>query len=195
MYTDDYDETFPIMYPAPYTYAQVWAFHIKPYIAGKKGTTVSDDIFKCPNVPGNQGNTAYVAYGIVRYGIAGDGPDYTGDSGRVACMSDIYQPSKQLLVTEANYWGTNYTQYAGWYYAAVSSTGGNVAGRHNRTGHDNVPGGDGDERENGWANCAFVDGHVKLYPAKKLNHWPYPDYYGNEPWNMRKQNNADVYPF
>ena len=54
MYTDDYDETFPIMYPAPYTYAQVWAFHIKPYIAGKKGTTVSDDIFKCTGFIANK---------------------------------------------------------------------------------------------------------------------------------------------
>jgi prepilin-type N-terminal cleavage/methylation domain-containing protein/prepilin-type processing-associated H-X9-DG protein len=191
MYADDYDETFPILYPEPYVYAQVWAFHVKPYIAGKKGTTVSDEVFKCPNVAGNQANTAYVAYGIVLYGIAGY-PPYTGNTTyQVKRMSQIYQPSRQLMVTEANYFTTGYTQYAGWYYAA----GGNVAGRHNRPGGNNVPGGDGDERQSGWANCAFVDGHVKLYQARTLNNWPYPDYYWNEPWNYRAEDRADVYPF
>lgn len=190
MYADDYDETFPIMYPAPYVYAQFWAYHVKPYIAGKKGTINADEVFKCPNVPGNQSNTAYVAYGLVLYGIGGYGPDYNTNQNRPATMSDIYSPSKMLMVAEANYFGTGYTQYAGWYEVHR----GNVAGRHNRTGgSNNVPGGDGDERQNGMANCAFVDGHVKLYSASKLNNWPYPDYYWNEPWNSRKEDRADVY--
>jgi prepilin-type N-terminal cleavage/methylation domain-containing protein/prepilin-type processing-associated H-X9-DG protein len=189
MYADDNDETFPIMYPAPYVYAQVWAFHVKPYIAGKKGTTASDEVFKCPNVEGNQANTAYVAYGLNLYGIGGYPPLYDTTQNRPASMSDIYSPSKMLMVADANYFATGYTQYAGWYYV----TRGSVAGRHNRAGGDNVPGGSGDERQSGWANCVYVDGHVKLQSARKLNNWPYPDYYWNEPWNMRKEDRADVY--
>jgi prepilin-type N-terminal cleavage/methylation domain-containing protein len=189
MYADDNDETFPILYPAPYVYGQFWAYYIKPYIAGKKGTINSDEVFKCPNVEGNQSNTAYVAYGIVRYGIAGDGPNYDTNQARPASMSDIYSPSKQLMVAEANYFTTGYTQYAGWYEVH----NGNVAGRHNRPGGDNVPGGSGDERQSGWANCRFVDGHVKLLSARKLNYWPYPDFYWNEPWNSRKEDRPDVY--
>jgi len=186
MYTQDHDETFPILYPEPYSYARVWASWVKPYIAGKAGTTDADDVFKCPNVRGYQKDTAYVAYGIARYSIAGS-PSYnpTSEMNRPACLAEIAQPSKTIMVGEANYQHPNDPplHYRGWYYINP----GYVAGRHNLDGPD--------ERKDGWANIAFVDGHVKLYPARKLNEWPYPDYYVNEPWNFRKYDVPDVYPF
>ena len=182
MYSDDHDETFPILYPEPYDYAKVWSYYIKPYIAGRSGTTKADDIFKCPSVRGYQENTAYVAYGIVRYSIAGS-PPYDTNQNRPGTHSDFQQPARTLLVAEANYQHPSdpLLTYRGWYYVAR----GNIAGRHNRTGPD--------ERTDGSANMAFVDGHVKLLSARTFNQWPYPDYYWNEPWNYRKEDRADVY--
>ncbi len=185
MYAGDYDDTFPLMYPEPYNYAQVWSYFVKPYIAGKK-TIDTDEIFKCPDVKGYQDNTAYVAYGISRYAICGN-PPYTPSDNmqRPAFMAEIAQPAKTILIAEANYQHTSDAPltYRGWYTVTV----GNVAGRHNLNGPD--------ERMDGMANVAFVDGHVKIYSAKKLNTWPYPDFYTNEPWNLRKQDVADVYAF
>ncbi|NLB94775.1 MAG: DUF1559 domain-containing protein [Armatimonadetes bacterium] len=186
LYTQDHDETLPILYPEPYSYARVWAAWVKPYIAGKAGTTDAHDVFKCPNVRGYQSDTAYIAYGIARYSIAGDPPYTASDSmRRPACLAEIPEPARTIMVAEANYQHANDPplHYRGWYYV----TRGHVAGRHNLDGPD--------ERKDGWANVAFVDGHVKLYPAKLLNEWPYPDYYSNEPWNFRKEDRPDVYPF
>lgn len=52
-----------------------------------------------------------------------------------------------------------------------------------------------DERMDGTANLAFVDGHVKALSARIFNTWPYPDYYWNEPWNYRKEDRPDVYNY
>lgn len=182
MYSQDYDETFPILYPEPYDYAKVWSYYVKPYIAGQGGTIATDDIFKCPNVRGYQSNTAYVAYGIARYSIAGS-PPYDTTQNRPGTHADFPQPSRTILVAEANYQHSSDPPltYRGWYYCYR----GNVAGRHNLNGPD--------ERQDGKANISFVDGHVKLLSAKIFNDWPYPDYYWNEPWNYRKEDRPDVY--
>ncbi|MFW5867949.1 MAG: DUF1559 domain-containing protein [Armatimonadota bacterium] len=187
MYADDYDGTFPILRPEPYIYARMWSYYVKPYIAGKQGTTSTDEIFKCPNLsPRLQNNTAYVAYGLARYSVGGDaGRDYEGDMGRPGCHSDFAQPARMILVAEANYKHPNDPEnvYRGWYEVHR----GNVAGRHMMDGPN--------ERLHGRANIAFMDGHVKSLDARMLNQWPYPDYYWNEPWNYRKRDREDVHHF
>ncbi len=186
MYADDNDETFPIMYPAPYNYAKVWTFYVTPYISTQAATVYEvDDVWQCPVRLGYTGNNAYTAYGAVIYAIIGYGPYYATEQNRPGEFSDFKNPVKQLLLTETCYKHPSVPDpdvFYGWYYASR----GNVAGRHFK---DTM-----DPRLSGMANCAFVDGHVKPYHAVKLNTWPYPDYYWNEPWNARKENRPDVYP-
>ena len=183
MYADDNDETFPIMYPAPYNYAKVWTFYVTPYISSQSTDVYQvDSVWKCPGVsaPDYQGNNAYSAYGAVIYAIIGYGPDYATNQNRPGEMSDFKNPVKQLMLAEGVY-ARPPTRYDGWYYVA----GGNVGGRHFKNTKD--------PRLSGMSNCAFVDGHAKPYLAVKLNTWPYPDYYWNEPWNYRKEDRPDVY--
>jgi prepilin-type processing-associated H-X9-DG protein len=99
-------------------------------------------------------------------------------------MSDFKNPVKQLLLTEAcmHHDDDDPDEFRGWYM----SHAGNVAGRHFKDTTD--------PRQSGIANCAFVDGHVKALKAVKLNNWPYPDFYWNEPWNYRKEDREDKYP-
>ncbi len=185
MYADDNDETFPIMYPAPYVYAKVWTFYVTPYISTQAASVYDvDNVWKCPSVraPDYQGNNAYSAYGIVRYAICGN-PPYNVDNEmyRPGKFSDFKNPVKQLMLAEGSY-ARPPTRFDGWYLLSV----GNIAGRHFKDTTD--------PRLSGMSNCAFVDGHVKPYKAVKLNTWPYPDYYVNEPWNLRKRDVPDVYP-
>jgi len=179
MYADDNDETFPIMHH----HGKVWTFYVTPYISRQAASRYDiDNVWKCPSVrdPDYQGNLAYSAYSAPIYSIIGYAPDYATEQNRPGQFSDFKNPVKQLMLTEGCCFKPP-ACYHGLYYTAR----GRVAGRHFKD--------TADPRLSGMANCAFVDGHVKAYHAVKLNTWPYPDYYWNEPWNYRKQDRPDVY--
>lgn len=76
MYSEDYDETFPIMYPEPYSYAKLWTFYIKPYLSKQDNSVYTvDQVFWCPNkTDRNPNNTAYTSYGLAIYSICGYPP-------------------------------------------------------------------------------------------------------------------------
>ena len=168
MYTQDYDETWPMSYyfDAGYANEYGWDFHLN-YNTGATELgligpyTKNGQIQACPSAPGLAGSgRPYTGYGYnTTYigGAAGEGP---GGSTRLsASLASIQKPSETILLADSAVWsawitppgteGNNYLRSPGDPFRAAWGIGPNVHFLHNGT-----------------ANVAFCDGHAKALTGK-----------------------------
>ncbi len=147
--------------PADYYY---WASMLKPYVSDKTNLTnnynytKSDSVsktgvFQCPSWENHSSGVAYVAYGMVLYGVGGRyySKFYTGYRRTI----EIKDPSTRLLFADSQYFHPTAKDWRGWYYVSISSTHtGTYTGVSFRHGK--------------MANVAFCDGHVESQTWEQL---------------------------
>jgi prepilin-type N-terminal cleavage/methylation domain-containing protein/prepilin-type processing-associated H-X9-DG protein len=134
-----------------------WASMLKPYLSDKTNLTnsynytVSDSVsssgvFQCPSWENHSSGVAYVAYGMVMYGVGGR--YYSGFYPGYRRSVEIKDPATQLLFADSQYFHPTALNWRGWYYVWLGSTHtGTYTGVSFRHGK--------------LANVAFCDAHVE----------------------------------
>jgi prepilin-type processing-associated H-X9-DG protein len=169
----------------------IWPAMLKPYLGDNSAETPAwrpsdlvnpNGVFRCPAFPyggnANQIYAAYVDYGMPYYGVGGHhGWSFQKDWRKV---SQIKDPTTQMLFADSQYYGTYGGNIVGYYliwqsgnYTPAKPTGdvSNDTWVSYRHGHK--------------ANVAFCDGHVASMSWEELEK-PYP-YFLNlteGPWRV-----------
>lgn len=165
MYTEDYDETFPMAYYEdwlhywdatlnPVTWTQDGPGFIYPY-------TQNGQIQACPSFHVTNSDRTYTGYAYNTDFLGSNPVDVYGPRRGPASLGSVQSPSKTVMVCDSATVGLN----------------GNLIGNNllKAPGQVDYYGPNVDFRHNGMANVVYVDGHAKAVATKANVSGAYPE--------------------
>jgi len=159
MYVQDNDEYFPPSYYITYTSEIAWDFKTDTWWAtyekGIIGSYLTKGIFECPTAKKiiKSYDRPFTGFAYNSTYIGGGYSIWTGQSDPPTKLSRIKNPSETILLADSGIWSTYTNEIIGNNYLRIKEDpydfGPTVHFRHN-----------------GFANVAFVDGHVEAIKDK-----------------------------